>query len=161
MTTLGPREIGRKAGRAWLWVLVWTGVTLWLGSEDFSASATSRFIGPFLRWLLPDAPEATLDRIHFFVRKGAHVVAYGLLALFALRALAASTRATLPRLAPPALAWVLVVAACDELRQGFSGTRTGSLGDAGLDLAGGVLALALAIAYTRVMQPGRAARERE
>jgi VanZ family protein len=83
-----------------------------------------------------------------------------LLALFTLSALRASSRAAMLRLAGLALVWVLAIAACDEARQSFSATRTGSAWDVGLDVSGGVLALALAIAYTRVMQLRRAAPER-
>ncbi len=160
MTTPGPLKTERKAVRAWLLVLLWTGVVLWLGGDDASANTTSRFIGRFLRWLVPDATPAVLDRIHFFIRKGAHVGEYGVLALLTLLALLANTRAAALRLALPALAWVLAVAVCDEIRQATSLARTGSVWDVALDLSGGILALALALAYTRVMHVRRTALER-
>jgi VanZ family protein len=160
MTTPGPLKIERKAGRAWLLVLLWTAVLWWLGSEGGSLNSTSRFIGPLLRWLLPEAPQSALDQIHFLLRKGAHVGGYGVLTLLTLRALLASTRAAAPRLAVLALAWVLAVAACDEIHQASSPARTGSAWDVALDLSGGILALALALACTRVMRVGRTALER-
>jgi VanZ family protein len=160
MTTPGPLKTERKAGRAWLQVLLWTGVVLWLGGDHASANTTSRFIGRFVRWLLPDATPAVLDRIHFFIRKGAHLGEYGVLALLVLFALLASTRAAALRLTLPALAWVLVVAAVDEIRQATSLARTGSAWDVALNLSGGILALALALAYLRVMHSGRTAPER-
>jgi VanZ family protein len=155
MTKLGPLTIGRTAGAIWLLALGWTVVVVWAGSDDFSAQETSRYLLPFLRWLLPDASPKTLWRILFFVRKSAHFVEYGLLALIVLGALLASTRAALLRLALLALAWVLVTATIDEGRQGFSSARTGSGWDVGRDVAGGILALAFAIAYTRVMRGRR------
>lgn len=158
MTTPGPLET--KAIRAWLLVLLWTGVVLWAGGSDASANVTSRFIGPFLRWLLPDAPEATLARIHFFLRKGAHIGEYAVLALLTWHALLASARTAALRPVLLALAWVGSVAACDEIRQAFSRERTGSAWDVALDVCGGLLALSLAIAYTRAMHTRRAARER-
>ena len=161
MTTPRPLKTNRKAGPAWLLVLLWTAVVLWAGGEEASANVTSRFIGPFLRWLLPDATPEVLNRIHFFIRKGAHLFEYGVLALFALLALLASTRAAALRLTLPALAWVLAVAACDEIRQASSLARTGSAWDVALDLFGGILALALALAYTRRMKVRRTAPERE
>jgi VanZ family protein len=160
MTTPGPLETERKAGRTWLLVLVWTAVLWWLGSESGSLSATSRFIGPLLRWLLPEASQATLSQIHFLLRKAAHVGGYGLLAFLTWRALLASTRAAALRLTLPALAWVLAVAVCDEIRQATLPARTGSAWDVGLDISGGILALALALAYIRAMRSGRAEPER-
>ena len=160
MTTAGPLKIERKAGRAWLLVVLWTAALWWLGSDVGSLDATSRFIRPLLRWLLPDAPQATLNQIHLFLRKGAHVGGYGVLALLTWRALLASTRAAALRPALLALAWVLSVGACDEIRQASSPARTGSAWDVALDACGGLLVLALAIAYTRVMHARRAAPER-
>jgi len=160
MTTPGLLTTERKAGRAWLLVLLWTAVLWWLGSDIGSLNATSRFIGPLLRWLLPEAPQATLNQIHFFLRKGAHVGGYGVLALLAWHALLASTRAAVLRLTLLALVWVLAVAACDELRQAASLVRTGSAWDVALDVCGGLLVLALAIAYTRVMHVRSNAPER-
>jgi hypothetical protein len=140
-------KTNRKAGPAWLLVLLWTAVVLWAGGEEASANVTSRFIGPFLRWLLPDATPAVLDRIHFFIRKGAHLVEYGVLALFALLALIASTRAAVLRLT------------LDEFRQASSLARTGSVWDVVLDLFAGILAVAFALAYLRLMHSGRTAPE--
>ncbi len=159
MMRLGPLKIERKAGRIWLLVLLWTGIILWAGGDEANAIATSRFLRPLLRWLMPDASYHELVRIHMGIRKGAHLAEYGVLALFTLSALRASTRAAMLRLAGLALVWVLAIAACDEARQSFAATRTGSAWDVGLDVAGGVLALALAIAYTRVMQARRTAPE--
>jgi VanZ family protein len=156
MMQLGSLTIERKAGRIWLLVAVWSGIILWVGGDAGAASATSRFILPFLRWLFPDATAVELYRLHVLIRKGAHVAEYGVLALFTLSALRASTRATTLRLAGLALVWVLAIAACDEARQSLFAMRTGSPWDVVLDIFGGVLALTLAVAYTRVMHSRRA-----
>jgi VanZ family protein len=155
MPTLGPLQIGRRAGTIWLLVLLWTTAVLWAGGEHGSAAATSHFLWPILRWLLPDASWATLLQIHFYIRKGAHVAEFGVLALLTLSALRASVRAAVLRLGLLALVWVLAIAACDEARQALSTARTGSAWDVALDVTGGILALTLAIAYTRVMHPRR------
>jgi len=156
MMRLGPLKIERKAGRIWLLVLLWTGIILWAGGDEANVSATSRFLRPLLRWLLPDASASELYRIHMGIRKGAHLAEYGLLALLTLSALRASTRAAVLRLAGLTLVWVLAIAACDEARQSFAATRTGSAWDVALDVAGGFLALTLAIAYTRAVHSRRA-----
>jgi VanZ family protein len=160
MTTPGPLESERKAGGAWLLVLLWTAVLWWLGGESGSLNATSRFLLPLLRWLLPDASVATLFSIHSLLRKGAHVGGYGVLAFLTWRALVASTRTAALRPALLALAWVLSLATLDEIRQAHTAVRTGSPWDVALDLCGGALGLVLVIACTRAVRVRRAARER-
>jgi len=155
MPTQTPAKAETRVSRAWLLVLLWAAVVLTLGSDDGSAHVTSRFIGPLLQWLLPDTPQATLDQLHGLIRKAAHVVEYGVLALLAQRGFSARGSTSRWRPAGPTLIVVLAVAVLDESRQALSATRTGSAGDVALDLAGGVLALAFAIAYTRVMEVRR------
>jgi VanZ family protein len=160
MTTPAPPHTLSKASRAWLLVFLWTALLWWLGSESGSLNATSRIIGPLLRWLLPEAPQAFLNQIHSFLRKGAHVGGYGLLALLTWRASSSSTLALARRPALLALAWVLAVSAFDEIRQAAIPARTGSAWDVALDVGGGILALALALAYVRATRSRRAAPER-
>jgi VanZ family protein len=161
MAMTDRRAQSRRRRRAWLWVILWSVVVLWAGGESASAAATSRFLGPLLHWLLPDPAPETLARVHWLIRKGAHVVEYGVLALLTLAALRASVRVQRAALAAGALTWVALVASFDEARQAATPTRTGSLGDVALDVAGGVLALTVAIVYTRVMRAGPPAPERE
>jgi VanZ family protein len=108
---------------------------------------------------LPDSPQATLDRLYYGIRKGAHVAEYGLLAVLAQSAWRVRLP-TVPARFGAALAWVVAVAAFDEGRQSFSDRRTGSLEDVALDFAGGVLALCVVIAYLGAMRRRRSARER-
>lgn len=155
MKTPAPAKADAAARRAWLWALAWTAGVLLLGGAVGSAEATSRFIGPLLRWLLPDAPTATLDAIHFAIRKGAHLTEYGALALLAQRALRHGAGGSAPRAAVLALGWVAGVAALDESHQAALATRTASPADVALDLLGALVALALAFAYTRGMATAR------
>ncbi len=131
--------------RAWLAVALWTVLILTFSSDSFSAASTSRILGPILRWLLPDVSPQTLESIHLLVRKGAHAAEYGLLALLILRAeLLGSARNWGVRLAR-VLALTAAVASVDEIRQARLDQRTGSAVDVGIDLAGAVAALALAL----------------
>jgi len=156
MTTNGTLETPRKTATPWLLAAAWTALILWAGSDDYSAANTSRFLGPFLRWLLPDASPEAHQQLLFLLRKAAHVVEYAVLGLLAWIALSSRRRRAPWLSAGLALAWVIAVAVIDEARQGFVDSRTGSAGDIALDVAGGVLALALAIAYTRSMRRGQA-----
>jgi VanZ family protein len=80
---------------------------------------------------------------HRMVRKSAHVSVYAGLALLVLRALRIRYAVPVIRAGALSLAFVVAVASLDETHQGFSAHRTGSLGDVGLDLLGGSLALLL------------------
>ncbi len=131
--------------RAWLAASLWTALILTFSGDSFSAASTSRILGPILRWLLPDVSPQTLESIHLLARKGAHAFEYGLLALLILRAeLLGSARIWVVRLAR-VLALTAAVASVDEIRQARLGQRTGSAVDVGIDLAGAVAALALAL----------------
>ena len=155
MTTTPSPKITRSAAAVWLLALLWTGLVLWAGSDNLSASKTSRFLVPLVRWLLPDANPRTHWELIFAIRKAAHLIEYGILAWLTWLALFSTYRRALLRYAGLALAWVLVIAAFDEVRQGLVESRTGSIVDVAIDLSGGILALALAIAYTRCMQRKR------
>lgn len=120
-------------------LLLWLALIFLFSSSAASAIETSRVIGPILHFLLPSAPEETIRRYHFFIRKCAHFTEYALLAFWTLRALARSTVSALRdhRFAM-ALLLVLVVASIDEFNQSFEISRTSSIWDVGLDLIGGV-----------------------
>ena len=113
-----------------------------MSSPKASSDQTSRIIGPLLHWLFPSISFETEKLVHKAVRKTAHVVEYGVLALFALRALVLSgydfggllTYAL-------ALAVVLCIALVDEFNQSFDPTRSSAATDVMLDVAGGGLAL--------------------
>jgi VanZ family protein len=132
-------------GRLWRYgpLLAWAAFVLYASSADFSASNTSRIIRPLLLWLFPGIAEASIQRVHFFVRKAAHFTEYALLALLAARAFRTSGLAALRRfwwLA--AFALVAAVALTDEYHQSFLPSRTGTIYDSLLDVTGGATALA-------------------
>ena len=76
-------RVGRPAspGLAWLSALLWIAIIQSLGGNDFSSSETSRLLGPLLLWLFPDSSTELLHSVQFGIRKAAHVVEYGILAL--------------------------------------------------------------------------------
>ncbi len=125
--------------------VAWACFVLFASSESFSASNTSRIIRPLLLWLDPDISEESLARVHFLVRKAAHFSEYGLLALLAARAFRTSHGEKLRRLWwPAAFAVVACVSLVDEYHQSFIPSRTGTIYDSLLDMAGGATALACA-----------------
>ena len=161
MTTTASPKITRTSAAIWLLAVLWTGLVLWAGSDSYSAAETSRYLLPLVRWLLPDANFRTHWEVIVAVRKAAHLIEYGILAWLTWLALFSTWRRGLFRFAGLALAWVVLVAAFDEIRQGMVESRSGSIVDVAIDIAGGLLALALAIAYTRVMQRKRGSAKAE
>lgn len=131
-------------------VLVWLAVIFYASTGDFSASNTSRIVGPLVRWLFPEITEPALLQIHFFVRKAAHFFEYAVLAVLAARAFLGSPRARLRRNWPAsAFALVAACALLDEFNQSFDAARTGTIYDSLLDMSGGAAALAALVLLRR------------
>ena len=128
---------------AWRWgpPLAWMAV-ISLGSTDaFAASETSRFIGPLLRWLFPDAAPATLEVVHGAIRKLGHVTEFSVLALLWYGALAWKERIWKPRAALAAFGLTVFFAVLDEAHQVFEPSRSGSPIDVGWDGLGALCGL--------------------
>jgi VanZ family protein len=127
-----------------------------LGSTDaLAASETSWLVGPFLRWLFPDAAPATLDLLHDVIRKIGHLMEFGLLALLWYRAFAWGETGWSARAAGRSLAVSVLCAAIDEAHQAFESRRVGSLLDVGIDSLGAIGALSVARAVAGRWRRGR------
>ena len=148
----GPRR--RRLIFAWLCVVFWAGVIWQLGSDDFSFAQTGRSMWwPMIEWLIGDVDASTRYRVHVAIRKSAHFVEYGILALLTFRAaLLSVNRNRLATAGWSALFIVLALASADEARQAFSPVRTGSPYDVLIDLAGGCIAVAGVIVISRRMR---------
>jgi VanZ family protein len=108
----------------------------------FSAMNTSRITGPLLFWLFPNTTPETLAAVHFAIRKAAHFGEYCLLGLLSARAFRKSSHLVLQRhWFLVALLLVAVYALLDEYHQSFVPSRTGSIYDSFIDMAGGLTAL--------------------
>jgi VanZ family protein len=149
--TVNVEDEKRVWGRR-LWrygpLVAWACFVLFASSASFSASNTSRIIRPLLLWLFPDISEASLAYVHFLIRKTSHFTEYGILALLAARAFRTSQKEKLKQfwwLA--AFALVACVALVDEYHQSFLPSRTGTIYDSLLDMAGGATALACAAVW--------------
>lgn len=125
----------------WLPLLLWCGLVVYFSSDRFAWGETSRWITPMLLALFPDATPETLDLLHTFVRKLAHVFEFGVMGLLATRATRSGEAESGPQW--PALAFVVLVAMLDESRQALTALRGPSVIDVGYDTLGGVLGLGL------------------
>jgi VanZ family protein len=123
-------------------------LALWLvfislgSSGGMSAPNTSRFIGPLILWLFPNTTPETLDVVHIIIRKIAHFTEYAILGFLAARAFRTSPRdAIRSRWFLISLIVVVIYALIDEYRQSFVPTRSASIFDSLIDIAGGLTAL--------------------
>jgi VanZ family protein len=131
---------------AWLLFAGCAAGVLYLGGTDWGAPQTHGILGPLIEWLFPDWTADQRYLFHLRVRKLAHPIEYGVLALAAFHAVFVTLETLIARITALALLLVLSVAATDEWRQSFLATRTGSFRDVALDLVGAAVGLALAVA---------------
>ena len=130
--------MGRFLSR-YLPLVLWLAFIFFASSDSFSAGNTSRIIGPFVLWLFPDTSAETLATIHFIVRKLAHFTEYAILGFLAARAFRAH-----PRWYLISAILIVVYALLDEYHQSFVPSRTASIYDSLIDMAGGISALIFA-----------------
>jgi len=130
--------------RVWRYgpLILWMVFISFASTAEFSSLNTSRFIGPFLNWLFPDLSEPRLAAIHFLTRKAAHFTEYAILAFFTRRAFITSSRAFLNRYwFELGLLLIVSYALLDEFHQSFVPSRTASIYDSAIDVAGGLTVL--------------------
>ena len=109
-------------------------------SGDFSAGNTSRIVGPLVLWLFPNTSPETLLVIHIITRKVAHFAEYALLGFLAARAFRGSPRLQ-SRWFLVSLVLIMVYALIDEYHQSYVPSRSASIYDSLIDMAGGLAAL--------------------
>jgi VanZ family protein len=125
-------------------LVAWLLFISFASSDNFNASNTSRIIGPLILWLFPNTSIETLGLVHLITRKAAHFTEYAILGYFAARAFRTSPRPAIAnRWCLISLAIVIVYALLDEYHQSFVPSRTGTIYDSLIDIAGGLTALLL------------------
>lgn len=124
-------------------LILWLTVIFINSSMIGASSNTSRLIRPLLEWLFPNSPEEIILIYHGYIRKFAHFAEYAVLGFFAARAFWHSSTAILRKFwFFWALLFVAFVASFDEYNQSFNPSRTSSIYDVLIDVAGGLFALA-------------------
>jgi VanZ family protein len=138
-----PRRPGRV--RRYLPLLLWMSLIFFASTSELSASNTRLIFEPLLHWLFPHVSDERIAVAHFILRKCGHFSEYAILGFLAARAFVSSTHSALQRrwfLA--ALILVCIYALSDEYHQSFVPSRTASIYDSLIDIAGGLTALVLA-----------------
>lgn len=131
---------------------------IFFGSTDtFSASNTSRFIGPFLKWIHPEVTPETVRVFQMFIRKGWHVWEFFVLTLLLWFALGWTLRkgqirnvGWSRRRALITCTGAVVYAMADEWHQSFRPTRGGAWSDVAIDSIGIGLAMLLLWLYYKL-----------
>ena len=97
---------------------------------------------PILLWLFPNLSEARLAAAHFLTRKAGHFTEYAVLAFLARRAFITSSQVTLRRYwFQLGLLLIVIYGLLDEFHQSFVPSRTPSIYDSAIDIAGGLTVL--------------------
>ncbi len=139
-----PSRTSPKTISRYLPLILWMAFISFASTGNFSAGNTSRIIGPLVLWLFPDTSAESLLVIHGITRKMAHFAEYALLGILAARAFRGSPRPGVrERWFLFALILVVVYALADEYHQSFVPSRTGTIYDSLIDMAGGLTALVI------------------
>jgi VanZ family protein len=128
-------------------LIFWMGFIYFASTSSLSADNTSRILRPLLLWLFPQISEERIAALHFLTRKAAHFTEYAVLAFLAARAFNSSSHRRLRNNWIVASAiLVIVYALLDEFHQSLVKSRTASIFDSLIDIAGGLFVL-ICLAY--------------
>jgi VanZ family protein len=126
----------------WLPVIAWM-VFINPLNKGLTAENTSRFIVPFLMWLMPNASIETITLYHTAIRKTAHFLEYAFLVFLLFRAFRAEQKGWRTGWVLGAGIIALGYAALDEFLQTMIVSRTGSPYDWLIDSAGVLCAMGI------------------
>jgi len=140
----------RNLLKYWLPALIWLGVIFLASTDLMSAEHTSRFLGPFLRWLKPDVTADAIAKVQLFVRKIAHLSEYAILAILLWRALRGGTDLPVKMSLLLIAVWLVcgIFAIGDEFHQSFVTSRTASPHDVLIDICGATIGLVMYLMLT-------------
>ena len=149
MADLSGQSMQHPRTRIWRYapLLFWMALIFFASTGTFSGDNTSRIIRPLLLWLFPHISDERIALLHFLVRKLAHFSGYAVLGFLAARAFAGSSRQILRQhWIVASVILVVAHALLDEFHQSFVASRTASIFDSLIDIAGGLFML-ICLAY--------------
>ncbi|HEY6229795.1 MAG TPA: VanZ family protein [Pyrinomonadaceae bacterium] len=142
----------RQSSRFWRYgpLILWLLFISFASTAEFSGVNTDKVLRPLVLWFYPTLSEAKVAAIHFLLRKAGHFTEYAVLAFLARRAFISSARLWLRRhWFEFALLLLVIYALLDEYHQSFVPSRTASIYDSAIDVAGGLTVLLLFKLYER------------
>ena len=135
-------------------LLIWMAFIFAFSTSGLSATNTSRIVRPILLWLFPDISEERIAIVHLIVRKISHFSSYAVLGLLAARAFLSSAVRTLrEHWFAAGVLLVIGYALLDEYHQSFVPSRSASIFDSLIDIAGGLFALLCVSRFRRRFRP--------
>ena len=145
-------QSSRARSRWWRYgpLVLWLLFISFASTAEFSAVNTDTVLRPLVLWFYPTLSEAKVAAIHFLLRKVGHFTEYAVLAFLARRAFITSSRDWLRQhWFESALTLLVIYALLDEFHQSFVPSRTASIYDSALDVAGGLTVLLIFKLYER------------
>ena len=126
----------------WLPPIVWLAAIFYFSTDSFSGENTGSLLYSIAHWIVPSLTEQQFRPIHFVIRKAAHFTEYGLLALLLFRAFRSGNPIRW-KWSWAISVWLIIAAYAmsDEYHQSFVSSRTASINDSFVDIAGGTTAL--------------------
>ena len=144
MVVCAVRKIGNFLNY-WLIIILWTSLIFFASSDSNSFVHSSRIVEPILRWLFPSMPDATVNQVVFYARKGVHLTIYAILAMLFWRAIRKPVRNDRRpwswKQAGLALLLAAIYASSDEYHQTFVPNRDGCVRDVLIDTCGSTAGL--------------------
>lgn len=131
-------------GRLWRYgpLILWMLLISLASTSEFSAGNTSAILRPLLLWFFPNLSESRIALAHLLTRKAGHFTEYAVLAFFARRSFITSSHLYLRRYwFELGLLLVVIYGLLDEYHQSFVSSRTASIYDSAIDVAGGLTIL--------------------
>ena len=123
-------------------LVLWILFISFASTNQISASNTSEILRPLLLWFFPNLSESRLAAVHFLTRKAGHFTEYAVLAFLTRRAFITSSHEFLQRYwFQLGLLLVVIYGLLDEFHQSFVPSRTASVYDSVIDIAGGLTVL--------------------
>lgn len=140
----------RKRYYYWLLPLTWMGIIFYSSAQPYEKqdikpmlleTVNLSFLEPFLGWVDFEYNHSevsvntlgTIGVIEFFIRKGAHFVAFFVLLLLFYLAFRATVNWSFKRIVAVSISLTIAYAIIDELHQGLTPNRTPYIGDIFID----------------------------
>ena len=152
------RQSSRARSRLWRYgpLVLWLLFISFASTAEFSAVNTNTILRPIVLWFYPTLSEAKVAAIHFLLRKLGHFSEYAVLGFLARRAFITSSRAWLRQhWFESALLLLVIYALLDEYHQSFVPSRSASIYDSMIDVAGGLTVLLIFKLYERTRAAGQ------
>lgn len=126
----------------WLPPILWLAAIFYFSTDSFSGENTGSLLYTIAHWIVPSLTVEQFRPIHFVIRKAAHFTEYGFLALLLFRAFRSGSPIRW-KWSWAMYSWLIIAvyALSDEYHQSFVSTRTASINDSFVDIAGGTTAL--------------------